>query len=181
MSNLPAPGVYTIDVVHSTAGFVARHAVVAKVRGHFTDFAGELVIGDSLENSSVKATAQVTSVTTGNEMRDNHLRSADFFEHETYPTIDFASTAIRAKGGEDYEMVADLTIHGITKSVVFDLEYLGTGPGPRPGTTVVGFEANTEVNRRDFNVNFEGVIENGNLAVSNKIAIELTVEAFKQD
>jgi polyisoprenoid-binding protein YceI len=179
MSNLPAPGIYTVDPVHSNLDFVARHLVVSKVRGNFTDFVGTITIGDSIENSSVEATAQAASITTHNEMRDNHLRSSDFLEQETYPTLTLKSTKITAKG-DRYELVADLTIKDVTKSVVFDLEYLGTGPG-QPGSSVVGFEATTDIDRNDFNVNFNALMDNGVLAVSNKIEIRLTIEATKQD
>ena len=99
MSNLPAPGVYTVDPVHSNLDFIARHLVASKVRGNFTDFSGEITIGDSLENSSVVATAQAASITTNNEMRDGHLKSADFLELEKYPTLGFKSTKITHKNG----------------------------------------------------------------------------------
>ncbi len=180
MSNLPAPGVYNVDAVHSTVSFVARHLVAAKVRGNFTDFAGVVTIGDSEETSSVEATVQAASITTNNEMRDNHLKSADFLEIEKNPTLTLKSTKISAKGGDDYEMVADLTLKGVTKSVTFDLEFLGTGPSLTPGATVVGFEARAEVDRRDFGVSFEGSLENGSLVVGNKIVIELAVEAHSE-
>jgi polyisoprenoid-binding protein YceI len=180
MSNLPAPGIYTVDPVHSNLDFIARHLVVSKVRGNFTEFVGAITIGDSIENSTVEATAQAASITTHNEMRDNHLRSSDFLEQETYPTLTLKSTKITSKGGDDYELVADLTIKDVTKSVTFDLEYLGTGPG-QPGSSVVGFEASTVIDRNDFNVNFNAMMDNGVLAVSNKIDIRLTIEAAKQD
>ncbi len=181
MSNLPAPGNYTIDPVHTNIDFIARHLVASKVRGNFTDFSGTITIGDSIENSSVEATVQAASITTHNEMRDNHLKSADFLELETYPTLTLKSTKITSKGGDDYELVADLTIKDVTKSVTFDLEYLGTSPGMQPGVTTVAFEAKTEIDRRDFNVNFNAALENGGLVVSNKIVIEFTIEALKQD
>jgi len=181
MSNLPAPGVYTVDPVHPNLDFIARHLVASKVRGNFTEFSGEITIGDSIESSSVEATAQAASITTNNEMRDGHLKSADFLELEKYPTLGFKSTKITHKKGDDYELVADLTIKDVTKSVTFDLEYLGTNPGMQPGVNVVGFEATTEIDRRDFNVNFNAVLDNGGLVVSNKIVIQLTIEASKQD
>ncbi len=180
MSTLPPAGVYNIDVVHSTVGFVARHLVAAKVRGRFNEFSGVITIGDSLENSSVEATAQAASVTTNNEMRDGHIKSGDFLEEQTYPTLNLKSTKITPKGGDKYELVADLTIKGVTKSVTFDLEYLGTGPSMTPGASVVGFEATAEIDRRDFNVNFDGALENGSLVVGNKIVLELGVEAHQQ-
>jgi polyisoprenoid-binding protein YceI len=177
MSNLPAPGVYDVDVVHSGVNFIARHLVAAKVRGHFTDFSGVITIGDSLETTKVEATVKAASITTDNEMRDNHLRSADFLEDQTYPTLDLKSTKITSKGDNEYEMVTDVTIKGVTKSLTFDLEFLGEGPSMAPGVTVAGFEARTEIDRREFGINFEGALENGSLVVGNKIAIEITAEA----
>ncbi|HEY1825881.1 MAG TPA: YceI family protein [Acidimicrobiales bacterium] len=178
MSSLPAPGPYTVDAVHTNIDFVARHLVASKVRGNFTEFSGVVNLGDSVETSSVEATVQAASITTHNEMRDNHLKSSDFLELETYPTLTLKSTKITPKGGDDYELVADLTIKDVTKSVVFDLEYLGTSPGMAPGVNTVAFEAKTEIDRRDFNVNFNAALDNGGLVVSNKVAIELTIEAL---
>jgi polyisoprenoid-binding protein YceI len=181
MSTLPAPGVYTVDPVHTNIDFIARHLVASKVRGSFTEFTGAITLGDSIETSSVEATVQANSITTGNEMRDNHLKSADFIELEKYPTLTLKSTKITSKGGDDYEMIGDLTIRGVTKSLPFSLEYLGTNPSFQPGVNVVGFEARTEFDRRDFGVNFDGAIENGSLVVGNKIVLSFTVEASKQD
>ncbi|MGC2176520.1 MAG: YceI family protein [Acidimicrobiales bacterium] len=181
MTTLPAPGVYTVDPTHSNLDFIARHLVASKVRGNFTEFSGTITVGDSIENSSVTAEAQAASITTNNEMRDGHLKSADFLEQETYPTITFKSTKITSKGGDDYEMLADLTIKDVTKSVAFDLEYLGTNPSMQPGVTIIGFEAKADIDRRDFNVNFNAALENGSLVVGNKVVIQLTVEASKQD
>lgn len=178
--NLPAPGVYNIDPTHSTVGFIARHLVAAKVRGQFNEFAGVINIGETVETSSVQTTVQAASITTNNEMRDGHLKSADFLDLENHPTLEFRTTKVSAKGS-DYEMVGDLTMRGVTKSVTFDLEYLGTGPGVSPGSTVAGFEARTEIDRRDFNVSFEGALENGSLVVGNKIILEFVIEGVKQD
>lgn len=181
MSNLPAPGAYTVDPVHTNVTFIARHLVASKVRGSFTDFAGTITIGDTVESTSVEGTVQAASVTTNNEMRDNHLRSADFLEHEKFPTLTLKSTKVTSTGRDRFEVVTDLTVHGVTKSVTFDVEYLGSGPSMAPGVTVVGFEARAEIDRRDFGINFEGVLENGNLVVGHKVILELTVEASKQD
>lgn len=180
MSNFPSAGTYTVDGVHSSVGFVVRHLVAAKVRGHFSEFAGVVTIGDSPETSSVEATVQAASISTNNEMRDGHLKSADFLDLDNHPTLTLKSTKVTAKGGNDYEMVADLTIRGVTKSVTFDLEFLGEGPSMEPGVTVVGFEAKTEIDRRDFNVNFEGTLENGNVVVGHKVTLELAIEAQKR-
>jgi len=179
MSSLPTAGVYNVDTVHSSVGFVARHLVAAKVRGQFTDFSGVITLGDTIENSSVEATVQAASITTGNEMRDGHLKSGDFLEQETFPTLTFKSTKITPKG-DKYVMTGDLTIKSVTKWVDFDLEFLGTGPSMAPGVSVVGFEASGEIDRRDFGVNFEGTLENGSLVVSNKIVLELAIEAHQQ-
>ena len=180
MSNLPAPGVYSIDAVHSTVSFVARHLVAAKVRGNFTDFTGVITIGDSAENSTLEATVQAASITTNNEMRDGHLKTADFLDIENNPTLSLKSTQITSKGGDNYAMVADLTVKGITKSVTFDLEFLGAGPSMSPGVLAAGFEARGEIDRRDFGVNFEGSLENGSLVVGNKIVLEFAVEAHSE-
>ena len=177
MSNFPPAGVYTIDPVHSSLTFVARHLVVSKVRGRFADFAGTLTIGEGPESSSAHVVAQAVSITTDNEMRDNHIRSNDFLGQETYPTITFTSTSITPKGDNRYDLTGDLTIRDVTKSVTFDVEYMGEGVSFVPGQTVIGFEGSTEIDRRDFNVNFEGTLENGSVAVSHRIVIEIAVEA----
>ena len=178
---LPPAGVYRVDPTHSNVSFIARHLVAAKVRGHLDEFAGVVTIGDSIETSSVEATVQAASITTNNEMRDGHLKSADFLDLENHPTLTLTSTKLVEKGNDKIEMLADLTIRGVTKTVPFDVEFLGAGAGTAPGVTVAGFEASAEIDRREFNVNFEGVLENGALVVGNKVVIDLTVEASKQD
>ena len=180
MSNFPTPGVYTVDAVHSSVTFVARHLVASKVRGSFLAFEGVVTVGENAESSSVTATVQAASITTNNEMRDGHLKSSDFLDLENHPTLSLRSTKIAPKGGDNYELETDLTIRGVTKPVTFDLEFLGAGPGMAPGVTVLGFEARAEIDRRDFGVNFEGSLENGSLVVSNKIVLELAVEAAQQ-
>lgn len=177
MSQLPTPGTYQVDPVHSSVEFVARHLIGAKVRGRFTEFSGTITIGDTPETSSVEATAQVHSITTGNEMRDGHLQSPDFLEQSTYPTITLKSTKVTPTGENTYELLADLTIHGVTHSVPFELEYLGTGPGMAPDTVVAGFEAKAEIDRRDFDVKFNRVLDSGAIAVGNKVTLEINVEA----
>ena len=129
--------------------------------------------------SSVEATVQSASITTDNEMRDGHLQTSDFLASETYPTLTLVSTAIVPKG-DRFELTGDLTVKGVTKSVVFDLEFLGAGPGMAPGATVAGFEARAEIDRREFGVNFEGSLENGSLVVGNKIVLEFAVEVVAQ-
>jgi len=180
MSNLPTPGTYSVDSVHSSVNFTVRHLMAAKVRGSFTEFAGTVVIGETAETSSVTATVQAGSITTNNEMRDGHLKSPDFLDLENHPTLEFVSNKITAKSGDLYNLEAELTLRGVTKTVNFELEFLGTGPGMAPGVTVAGFEARGEIDRRDFNVNFEGTLENGNLVVSHKVSLEFVIEAAHQ-
>lgn len=176
MTKLPAPGTYVVDPVHSTVGFSVRHLIAGKVRGIFTEFEGSIVIGETAEQSSVSATVQAASITTNNEMRDGHLKTNDFLDLENHPTLTLTSTKITHKSGDDYTMTADLTIRGITKSVDFDLVYGGTGLN-MAGGTVVGFEASTEVDRRDFNVAFEGSLEDGSLVVGHRVKLEFEIEA----
>ena len=180
MSNFPPAGVYSVDTTHSNVTFVARHLVAAKVRGNFEEFAGTVTIGETPETSSVEATVQAASITTNNEMRDGHLKSADFLDLENHPTLTLKSTKITPRGGDRYAMEADLSIRGVTKSVTFDLEFLGSGPGMGEGVVVAGFEARAEIDRRDFNVSFEGLMENGTLVVGNKVILEITVEVTSQ-
>ena len=179
-TSLPAAGTYEIDQIHSTVGFVARHLVGAKVRGRFSDFSGTITIAEVPEQSSVQAEVVVGSVETGQEQRDAHLRSGDFFEAESFPNLILRSTGLTRSGDNEYVLHADLTVRGVTKPVDFDLTYLGSGPGMAPGSVVAAFEASAEIDRRDFGVSFGGAIGNGGLIVGNKVRIELDVEAHQQ-
>ena len=176
-ATLPAPGTYTVDPVHSTVGFVVRHLVASKVRGSFTEFEGSIVIGATPEASSVEATVKAASIVTNQAQRDEHLRSEDFLHASTHPELTLRSTRVTPRRDGHYDLVADLTIHGVTKEVTFDLEFLGTGPGMAPNTTIVGFEATASIDRRDFGVSFNGTLENGSFVVSNKVELELAIEA----
>jgi polyisoprenoid-binding protein YceI len=180
MSNFPEAGVYTVDALHSNVTFVARHLVASKVRGSFAEFEGTITVGAGVEDSKVEATVTAASITTGNDMRDGHLKSADFLDLENHPHLTFVSKKIESKGGDNYAMTGDLSIRGVSKEVTFDLEFLGTGPSMEPGVTIAGFEAKTEIDRRDFGVNFEGVLENGSMVVGNKVVLELTIEAARR-
>lgn len=180
MSNFPTPGTYVIDKYHSNVTFIVRHLVVSKVRGNFSDFEGVITVGESPEASSVIATVQAATISTNNETRDNHIRSSDFLDLENHPTLNFTSSELSAKGGNEYALTGDLTIRGVTKTVTFDLEFTGQGETFTPGVSVVGFEAKTEIDRRDFGVNFEGNLENGAAVVSHNIVIELSIEAALQ-
>jgi polyisoprenoid-binding protein YceI len=176
-TTLPTPGTYTVDPVHSSVGFVVRHLVASKVRGSFTEFEGTIVVGATPEASSLNATVKAESIVTHQAQRDEHLRSSDFLESSTYPELTLASKRVTARGDGHFDLVTDLTVHGVTKEVVFDLEYLGEGPGMAPNTSVVGFEAHATIDRRDFDVSFNGTLENGSFVVSNKVELELAIEA----
>ena len=168
-------GTWTIDPVHSEVGFAVRHMMVSKVRGKFKTFSGELVTGENPLDSSVTAEIDLASIDTGAEQRDDHIRSADFFEVETHPTMTYRSTGVRADGG-DYVVDGELTLKGVTKQVPLKLELNGFGPDPYGGTRA-GFTATTEINRREFGVNFSAPMQNGGAVVADKISIHLEIEA----
>jgi polyisoprenoid-binding protein YceI len=168
-------GKWSIDPVHSEVGFSVRHMMVSKVRGRFTEFSGEIVTGDRPEDSSVTAEIGLSSINTGQEQRDAHIRSADFFEVETFPTMTYHSTGVRVEDG-DFVLDGDLTLKGVTKNVPLRLELNGFGPDAYGGTRA-GFTATAEINRRDFNVNFSAPMQNGGAVVADKIQIHLEIEA----
>lgn len=171
------PGIWNIDPSHSTVSFVARHLVITKVRGTFGEVSGAVVIADDKLASTVDATIAMGSVTTGDEGRDGHLKSADFFDVETYPNMTFVSTGIRGDGAE-YVLTGELTIKGVAKAIELDLEFEGVSPDPWGGTRV-GFSATGEINRRDFGLDFDVKLDTGGALVSEKIKIEIEAQAVK--
>jgi polyisoprenoid-binding protein YceI len=172
-------GTYTLDPAHSRIGFVARHAMVTKVRGAFNDFEGTAVLdGDNPANSSAQVTIQVNSIDTRQAQRDEHLRSNDFLSMDEYPTITFVSTGARALDDDIYELTGDLTVKGVTKSVAIPFEYQGSAQDPF-GNTRVGFEGAVVINRKDFGVNFNAALETGGVLVSDKITLEFEISAIK--
>ena len=168
-------GKWTIDSTHSEVGFTARHMMVSKVRGRFKEFSGEIVTAENPADSSVSADIKTASFTTDNEQRDGHILSADFLEAETWPDMTYRSTGVRLDGG-DFIVDGELTLKGVTKSVPLTLEINGFGPDPYGGTRA-GFTATGEINRRDFNVNFNAPMTNGGVVVADKIGIHLEIEA----
>jgi polyisoprenoid-binding protein YceI len=172
-------GTWEMDPVHSSIGFVARHLMVSKVRGHFSKFQAQIITAANPLESSATATVDLSSVETGNEMRDNDLRSSNFFDAATHPQMTFASTGIRSDGG-DLVMDGDLTIRGVTRPISLTVEVNGFGPDPYGGTRA-GFSAHGEINRTDFGVSFNAPIPGG-VMVSEKIQIEIEAEAvLKKD
>lgn len=172
------PGTWTVDPSHSSVGFVARHLMVTKVRGRFASFSGTATIADDPLQSSVEASVDLASVTTGDDGRDGHLKSGDFFDVEQYPTMTFRSTGIEADG-DDYLLHGDLTIKGVTKPVTFELEFDGAGTDPW-GNLKAGFTAETEVNRKDWGLEWNVALEAGGVLVSEKVKIQLDVQLAKQ-
>ncbi len=174
-------GTYALDPTHSRIGFVARHAMVTKVRGSFDEFEGSGNFdSEHPEHSQLQLTIQAASIDTRNEDRDAHLRSNDFFDMETYPTITFVSTAVEAVGDDGYRVTGDLTIKGVTKPVTVDFDYTGTAVDPF-GNHRLGFEGRTTVNRKDWGVNWNAVLEAGGVLVSDKVILELDVSAIRTD
>ncbi len=174
---LPTPGVYALDPYHTEVNFQARHLIGTKVRGQFKEFTGTFTVAENLEDSTVEAVVQAASVDTGNEMRDNHLRSNDFFDMEQYPTLEMKSTGLTKVTDSEWKLAVDLTIKGKTLPVVFDLEYHGQGPSMTEGESVVAFSATAEIDRRDWDVSFNGSLVDGSVVVGNKVKIEIEVEA----
>jgi polyisoprenoid-binding protein YceI len=168
-------GTWDIDPAHSEVGFVVRHLVVTKVRGRFAEFSGSIVTAANPLESSVDISVELNSITTNQEQRDGHLRSADFFEVETYPTMTYKATGAR-QDGDNFVLDGELTLKGVTKVVPLTFEVNGIGENPLTGGTVAGFSGSATINRKDFNVNFEGV-QNGIAIVSDKIEIHVEIEA----
>ncbi len=169
------PITFNIDPVHSSVGFRVRHLGLSRVTGTFGSFQGSFTYDpDNPTNSNASVTVDLNSIDTGVERRDNHLRSADFFDVETYPTMTFESTEVRAVDAEHLEIVGDLTIHGITKSVVFEAEFLGMAP--RRGGQTSAFEATARVNRHDFDLTWN-MLQEGLQIVGDDIDITIQIEA----
>ncbi|MFC4947736.1 YceI family protein [Pseudonocardia sp. GCM10023141] len=167
-------GTWDIDAVHSDVSFSVRHMMVSKVRGRFATFSGTIVTGADITASEVNATIDATSISTGTDQRDEHIRSADFFEVEKHPTWTFASSAVRADG-DDYAVDGELTIKGVTRPVTLKLELGGFGPDAYGGTRA-GFTATTTINRSDFGVDIAMPLDGGGVVVSEKVQIHLEIE-----
>jgi polyisoprenoid-binding protein YceI len=172
-------GDYTIDTAHSRVGFVARHAMVTKVRGSFDEFEGSIHIdGDNPENSSGRVTIQAKSINTRNSQRDDHLRSNDFLDMDNQPEITFASTGIKQTGDAEFVVSGDLSIRGVTKPVEIAFEYTGTATDPF-GNERLGLEGSVVINRKDFGVSWNAALEGGGVLVSEKVTLEIEVSAIK--
>ena len=174
-------GTYAIDPSHSRIGFVARHAMVTKVRGSFNEFEGSgFFDADTPSNSHLELTITAASIDTRNADRDAHLRSNDFFDMEKHPEISFRSTAVEQRDDDTYRVNGDLTIKGVTKPVTVDFEYTGTAVDPF-GNQRIGLDGTTTVNRKDWGVNWNAALEAGGVLVSEKVTLEFEVSAIRTD
>lgn len=168
----------TIDTTHSGVHFVVRHMVVSKVRGAFGQFSGTIDYdAENVERSRVAVEIDAASIDTREAKRDAHLRSADFFDVEHFPKLTFQSTAVKRTKDDTLAVTGDLTIHGVTRPVTLEVEELGGGKDPWGNQRLV-WSAKTEINRKDFGLNWNQVLEAGGLLVSEKIAIELEIQAL---
>ncbi|MSS84447.1 YceI family protein [Actinomycetaceae bacterium WB03_NA08] len=172
--------VYVVDQSHSTVGFTVRHAGIGKTRGHFNVFEGTIDVpqADTWEGASAKGTIDATSVDTKNVDRDNHLRSADFFDVEQFPEWTFESTAVKG-GREQFTLEGNLTIHGVTQPVSLDVSFEGEATDPF-GAERIAFEATTTISRKSYGLTWNAALEAGGVLVGDKVAITLEIEAVKQ-
>lgn len=172
-------GTWTLDPTHTEIGFSVRH-LVSKVRGKFDTFEGTLVTAEDLTASTVKVSVDLSTINTGTAGRDDHLRSADFFEVESHPTMTFVSTGVIQKSDTDFAVTGDLTIKGVSKPVELAVEFLGEGNDPWGGTRV-GVEAKTEISRKEFGIDFNMPVEGTDkLMIGDKISIHINAEAVLQ-
>ena len=170
---------WNLDIVHSGINFSVRHMVVSKVRGRFTKFTGSVLLDESdLARSVVEATIDASSIDTGTAQRDDHLRSADFFDVEHFPQLRFRSTGIEKVGTERYRLSGELTIRDVTRAIALEVEYGGRGKDPW-GNERVGFTARGGLDRKDFGLQWNQVLETGGMLVSDRVEIELEVQAVR--
>jgi len=173
-------GEYTIDPSHTRLGFVARHAMVTKVRGAFNDFTGSAHIdGENPERSTVELVIKAESIDTRNTDRDGHLRSNDFLKMEQYPEITFRSTGVQATGDDEFDVTGDLTVRGVTRPVTVPFTFEGQATDPF-GNSRIGLEGRTTINRQDFGITWNAALETGGVLISDKIVLEFEVSAIKQ-
>jgi len=171
-------GTWAIDASHTEASFSVRHAGISKVRGTVAVTAGTVTVGESLEDLAITATLDPSTVTTGDANRDGHLKSGDFFDVEKFGEWTFVSTGVRAEGDDEYVVVGDLTIHGVTRPVELAAEFTGTATDPF-GNLRAGFSASVTISRKDFGLTWNAALEAGGVLVSDKVVIALDVSTIK--
>ena len=175
---VPAAGIWAIDVSHSSLNFKVKHLGLAKTRGRFTRFEGTVDVGERPEDTRVDVTIDADSVDTHDETRDGHLRSPDFFDVASHPSLTFRSTGVSG-ADERWTLTGDLTIAGVTKPVSLDVEYDGVSTDPWGGVRA-GFTAKTQINREDFGLTWNAALETGGFLVGKTVTLELDVELVRQ-
>lgn len=171
---------YKIDAAHSEINFKIKHLMIASVSGSFTNFDATVTTeNDDFENAAISFTAQVDSINTNNAQRDGHLKSGDFFDAVQFPTLSFTSTSFTKKNDEEFELIGNLTVKGITKPVTLAVEYGGTTTDFY-GQTKAGFEINGKISRKEFGLTWDAVTEAGNVVVSDDVKLMLNVQMIKQ-
>lgn len=169
-----AIGTWNVDASHSNVGFMVRHLMIAKVRGNFTKVTGTVTVPEDPFATVVDVVIDPNSITTGDDARDGHLRGADFLDSEKYGQITFRSTSVsEVKGG--YQLVGDLTLHGVTKSVALDVEFEGVSKDPW-GNTKAGFSASGEINRKDWGIEYNAALETGGVLIGEMVKLQLDIE-----
>ncbi|MFC5944460.1 YceI family protein [Micromonospora harpali] len=176
---IPAAGTYLLDVAHKRVGFVARHMMVSKVRGEFADATATITIAEDPMQSSVSATIQAASISTAQADRDGHLRSPEFLDAEAFPTLEYRSTGVKSRDGNEFVLTGELTIKGVTRPVELEVEFEGVGRSPF-GQDIFGFSASTEIDREDFGLTWNVALETGGVLVGKKIKIEIEGEGVRQ-
>ncbi|MFF5274235.1 YceI family protein [Streptomyces sp. NPDC000133] len=177
---LPPPGAWSLDPAHSSVGAVAQHLGISSVHGRFTEFSGRIEIAEDLHRSRVDAIISAASIDTGNDMRDKHLRSADFLDSDRFPDITYRSHGLDPTGPDRWTVHGELTMHGVARDVDLNLSYLGTGPDPWGGTRAA-FSATAELRRDDFAMNYNQVVQAGISAIGTTLRVELDIQAVQGD
>jgi polyisoprenoid-binding protein YceI len=178
-TEVPAAGTYAIDASHTHVGFAARHLMVSKVRGSFPGVKGEIVIAENPLESSVEVEIDLATIDTRDDKRDEHLRSADFFDVANHPTATFRSTGLRHGKGGRWILDGELALAGVTRPVELELEFEGAATSPW-GSTSIGFSASAKVNREDFGLTWNQALETGGVLVGKDINLDFEVEAVQQ-
>jgi polyisoprenoid-binding protein YceI len=176
---IPAAGTYLLDAAHKRVGFVARHMMVSKVRGEFTDASATVTVAEEPLESTVSATIQAASVNTGQADRDAHLRSPEFLDAEKFATLEYRSTGVKSQEGNEFVLTGELTIRDVTRPVDLKVEFEGAGRSPF-GQELFGFSATTEIDREDFGLTWNVALESGGVLVGRKVKIEIEGEAIRQ-
>jgi polyisoprenoid-binding protein YceI len=176
---LPAPGTWRIDPGHAEVAFVGRHFMITRVRGRFTDVSGEVRLAEDPAESTLSVTIGMTSVISGNDTRDEHLRSAELFDVERWPTATYQSRRVTWTGGTDATVEGELTIHGVTRPVPLAVRFLGYARDPWGGDRAM-FSATARVNREDFGITWNVALETGGILVSKEVDLEIEVETVRE-